>query len=86
MSVKDKTMTELSVALSDLHMLGYEQGYNDKAIEINKLHMDGNNPLLRQEATANYLLAQKNKLGYEKREQAIIARITKAMFELKDEN
>ena len=85
MNKADDLKTDLSVALSDLHMLGYEEGYNSKAIEINKVYMEGNNPLLRQEGTANYLLAQKEKLGYEKRGAEIIARITKLLFEMKEE-
>jgi len=78
--MKNKTMTDLSLALSNLHMLGYEQGFNAKAMEINKIYMEGNNELLRQEATVNYLQAQKNKLGYEGREMAIIEEITALMF------
>lgn len=83
--MNDKVVTELSVALANLHLLGYEEGYNAKAMEINKIYMEGNNPLLRQEATANYLVAQKTKLGYLKRGDEIIAKITKLIFNLKEE-
>ena len=77
----DNIMTELSVALSDLHMLGYEEGWNDKTIQVCKIQKDGNNSLLRAEATSQYLLGLKIKKGFEARSQVIIERITNLMFE-----
>ncbi|HDK25506.1 MAG TPA: hypothetical protein ENG48_00260 [Candidatus Atribacteria bacterium] len=77
----DNIMTELSIALSDLHLLGYEEGYNDKTIEICKIHKEGNNQLLRQEAINQYLLGLKIKKSFEKRTESAIRRITELIFE-----
>lgn len=74
-------MTDLSEALSDLHLLGYEEGWNDKTIQVCKVEKDGNNPLLRQEATNQYLMGLKVKQGFEARTDAVIKRITNLIFE-----
>jgi len=77
----DNILTELSVALADLHKLGYQEGYNQKAIEINKHYMNDNNYLMRDEATTLYLQAMKMKPTYEKKSEEIIRRITNLIFD-----
>lgn len=79
--ITDSIKEQLAGALADLHMLGYEEGYNEKAIEINRVYKDGNNALLRVEATNLYLEALSLRKTYEARGAIIIERITELMFE-----
>ena len=81
---KEDILTELSVALSELHMAGYQEGYNAKALEWAILYKDGNNPALRVAATNSYLEGLKLEKQYHENTDAIIDKIKRLLLESRD--
>ena len=79
--ISEKVKEQLSEALGDLHLLGFQEGYNDKAIEIIKVHKEGNNALLRVEATNRYLEALALKKTYAEKQDYVIQRIMDLILE-----
>ena len=86
--LKERTedlLTELSLALAELHLSGYREGYNAKALEWAILYKDGNNPALRVEATNRYLEGLKLEKTYAEETDAIIDKIKNLLFEVKED-
>lgn len=77
-------LTRLSLALSNLHMAGYREGYNAKTKQIAMVEKEGNNHALRVVATNTYLEVLKLEKTYQKETDAIIEEIKQLLIETRE--
>ena len=78
-------ITRLSLALANLHMAGYREGYNAKTMEYAKTMKEGNNPVLRVKATNTWLEGLKLEKSYAKETEAIMDAIKDLLIESRED-